>query len=266
MNFNKYYFIENNLQNSNFKRWFNKSKVVDNSGNPLKLYHGTNNKFEIFNSEKGIWCISDSDEALEYGKIVIPVYVSIQNPYISSHEENTKLGSKRIINKAKLLNKDGIYFPKDEDFYQINIYYEAQFDVWVAFESNQVKHIDNKIFSLQSDNINEVNNKNVLIVYHGTNNRFNKFNFKNAVQKIIGFSSNIEDVKTGKNGARGSKYIIKMEVKLNNPAGWDEYDKYSLDELQQKGFDGAILKNKEDYDGFVFNPNQIKIIEWIDNK
>jgi hypothetical protein len=34
--------------NNNFRKWFSDSKIVDNSGNPLVLYHGSHEFFEEF--------------------------------------------------------------------------------------------------------------------------------------------------------------------------------------------------------------------------
>lgn len=36
-----------------FKKWFGDSKVVDESGKPLVVYHGTTHKFDAFNTERG---------------------------------------------------------------------------------------------------------------------------------------------------------------------------------------------------------------------
>mgnify|MGYP000270098906 CR=1 FL=1 len=36
----------------NFKKWFGNSKVVDEKGNPIIVYHGTNKDFDDFNSTK----------------------------------------------------------------------------------------------------------------------------------------------------------------------------------------------------------------------
>ena len=46
-----------------------------------------------------------------------------------------------------------------------------------------------------------------LIVYHGTNNKFKSFNFENALQKIIWFTSDIDSIKNNQTGAQGNKYI-----------------------------------------------------------
>lgn len=36
-----------------FKKWFGKSKVVDEKGNPLVVYHGTTHSWTIYDKEKG---------------------------------------------------------------------------------------------------------------------------------------------------------------------------------------------------------------------
>ncbi|MCP4372961.1 MAG: hypothetical protein GY797_33370 [Deltaproteobacteria bacterium] len=41
------------IQTPEFKKWFGDSKVVDDEGKPLVLYHGTTHKFESFERERG---------------------------------------------------------------------------------------------------------------------------------------------------------------------------------------------------------------------
>ena len=40
------------IHSANFKRWFGNSKVVDENGNPLVVYHGSNANFTIFDKSK----------------------------------------------------------------------------------------------------------------------------------------------------------------------------------------------------------------------
>jgi hypothetical protein len=106
------------------------------------------------------------------------------------------------------------------------------------------------------------NTDNKIIVYHSSNNNFNKFNLKQAPQKIIWFTSNKEELLDNNKGAAGNKIIYTLEVSINKPAGWEEYEKYMLNTLEQLGYDGAILPDKNgEFDGFVFKPNQIKILK-----
>ena len=87
--------------NQNFKNWFRNSKVVDDNGKPLVVYHGTNKldqlkeaftTFNTYGSEYGLFgqgsYFTDNPEvASSYTKkgkgetpTVYPVYLSLQNP------------------------------------------------------------------------------------------------------------------------------------------------------------------------------------------
>ena len=100
------------------------------------------------------------------------------------------------------------------------------------------------------------------IVYHGTNNLFTKFDTKkSAMGGIIWFSTDENYIKNGESGAAGNKYIMKLYISMKNPAGWNEYEKYGLGQIEDLGYDGVILPfNDNQYNGFVFNSKQIKII------
>ena len=103
------------------------------------------------------------------------------------------------------------------------------------------------------------------IVYHATNNNFNKFSLKTATQGIIWFTSNIDDIKNKNVGAQGYGVILELYVYMSNPCGWQEYEKLGLGQLQDQGFDGAILPENNEFVGFVFNPKQIKIVGRIND-
>ena len=84
---------------------------------------------------------------------------------------------------------------------------------------------------------------------------------------IIWFTSNKGAVEAGEVGAAGKGHIMDLYVSMKNPAGWDEYQKYGLGQLESLGYDGAILDNGDGtFDGFVFEPTQIKSVankgEW----
>jgi mRNA-degrading endonuclease HigB of HigAB toxin-antitoxin module len=82
-----------------FKKWFGASKVVDSDGKPLRVFHGTTADFSEFNPLKtgsasdagwygdGFYFTPDPKEAgegyafKESGSNVMPVYLSIKNPY-----------------------------------------------------------------------------------------------------------------------------------------------------------------------------------------
>jgi len=99
-------------------------------------------------------------------------------------------------------------------------------------------------------------------VFHGTSETFSRFSLKKSTQGIIWFTSDKASIEEGESGAQGIEQILELKVDLRNPAGWKEYDNLGLGELRQRGYDGAILPRGDDghFDGFVFDPKQIKII------
>ena len=88
-------------ETDNFKSWFGESKAVNQNGEPLLLYHGTNSRFTKFASKgKGMWLSSEPlyargyskptnklDDIAPSGKVfggsidrVIPAYIRAENP------------------------------------------------------------------------------------------------------------------------------------------------------------------------------------------
>jgi GNAT superfamily N-acetyltransferase len=69
-----------------FKAWFGDSKVVDEDGQPLVVYHGTDREIESFRGSLHFFTadrINAEDVALqlnEYAGNVIPAFLSLQNP------------------------------------------------------------------------------------------------------------------------------------------------------------------------------------------
>ncbi len=86
-----------------FKKWFGNSKIVDENGNPLVVYHGTDKKFDEFKTDKissktdnGVWgrgfyLTPNKSIADGYGDIIMEMYVKIENPLVlDSKEEVSK--------------------------------------------------------------------------------------------------------------------------------------------------------------------------------
>ena len=98
------------------------------------------------------------------------------------------------------------------------------------------------------------------LVYHGTSSEFSRFKLSSSTQGIIWFTSSLEKVLAKDVGAQSSGRVVKAYVRLENPAGWKEYDDLMLDQIRQQGFDGVILDFDGGFDLFVFSPEQIKIV------
>jgi hypothetical protein len=104
----------------------------------------------------------------------------------------------------------------------------------------------------------DVNGK-PLVVYHGTGEKFTSFKRSKSTQGIFWVTSNKSAIENGEVGAQGKGRILDLYASIKNPAGWTEYDKFGLDELESRGYDGAILPEKDgNITAFVFKPSQLK--------
>ena len=114
---------------SNIDPWLQDSKVVDQEGNPLKVYHGTNanfNQFDLDYCAMGIiWFSSDENKILdgESGACgtshIKEAYLSIKNPAGWTEYERYGIG------ELKGLGFDGIILD----------------DNYVVFDPSQIKVI-----------------------------------------------------------------------------------------------------------------------------
>lgn len=122
----------------NFWKWFGDSKVVDEAGSPLVVYHGTNAGGEVFSVFKnpkaedlgGDWnMFSESPQyssqfAQAQGAHMLPVALSIQNPLdLSSLPPRRGDARNELISKLRSLDfdVDGLHrsIPYERDLYQI---------------------------------------------------------------------------------------------------------------------------------------------------
>lgn len=162
----------------NFYKWFGDSKVVDEQGRPLVVYHASNAKFDTF--EKGdigfhFGTKEAAEQRLPDAEFTYPVYLKIENPLKLSKDpyqfdesgDLPDMLDEMGINTDLLSEEERFEFPDDweygEDLYADMINYrkatqKSGFDgmvyvnevespgstSYVAFESNQIKSIDNR--------------------------------------------------------------------------------------------------------------------------
>ena len=171
------------IYTDNFKRWFgdwendpeNSSKVVDESGKPLVVYHGTSrygefdsfkgNTFFSDNEDMSSWYTSTDEEWSEdqcyrnYDRIY-SCYLNIRNPLVVDAKENIwddilfegkEITTDELINTAKSRGYDGLI---------VKNVIEASCDFgddYVIFSPNQAKSAtdNNGEFNPESDKFNE---------------------------------------------------------------------------------------------------------------
>jgi hypothetical protein len=96
----------------------------------------------------------------------------------------------------------------------------------------------------------------VITAYHGSDVPIRRFDPSYSAQGVFWFSEDKDKILRGESGAVSTKYLVKALLHVNKTAGWDEYDRYSLDELENLGYDSIHL----DDDWVIFDPNRIKIV------
>ena len=146
-----------------FKQWFEGSKVVDEAGSPMVVYHGTNKDFQQFNlSEKsGVLPDTESFEAVFFtsnptqagslaslgrgmeGVNVRPAYVNLKNPMVidSVQEYGNVTGRKKLIKRAKALGHDGVIIKATLDRAEDGV---EKLTHVIAFNEKQIRSIFKK--------------------------------------------------------------------------------------------------------------------------
>jgi 2-polyprenyl-3-methyl-5-hydroxy-6-metoxy-1,4-benzoquinol methylase len=125
-------------QTQQFKKWFGNSKVVDEDGKPLVVYHGTEADFTVFDRSKGRSTMDIQGmffspweiEADGYGSKVGAYYLSIQNPAPEGI-------AYKALNMFKGQNNAGI---RAREYLEARGYDGVQgYDEWIAFRPEQIK-------------------------------------------------------------------------------------------------------------------------------
>ena len=181
------------VRTKSFKNWFgdwesdkkNSSKVIDDNGEPMIVYHGTNSNFDAFDKKKagmgndkglrgkGFYMSPNKKTSMSYGSSLIEVFVNIKNPFIPE-----KL--KSLADIMSILDVEGSY--EEDDFKRMISFDDGNFRLYsstsgnvtsmikdsgfdgvlyipkqevIAFEPNQIKSINNKGLFGKTNNINE---------------------------------------------------------------------------------------------------------------
>lgn len=154
------------VRTKSFKDWFGDwennpseaSKVVDENGEPLVVYHESPNKFTTFDTSKkrynvhdvkGIWTSTIDRKGRGYGENIYPLFVNLRNPdYTDVHSTKNIIELRRVENEAlQNPNNDGAILKTfDKSGFETQIYVK---------NPNQVKSATQNIgtFSRTNDDI-----------------------------------------------------------------------------------------------------------------
>lgn len=124
----------------NFYNWFGDSKVVDEQGRPLVVYHGTSSKFDSFNQDligsandsgfygRGFYFATRKGEAAYYGGIVMPVYLKADKVFdVAGIDSGALSGLDNVFEKgATLLKKLDLL--NEEELARVDFYEKTKAD------------------------------------------------------------------------------------------------------------------------------------------
>lgn len=230
-----------------FKNWFGDSKVVDEQGKPLVVYHGTTKDFESFDPSRskttGIFfsakpdyanIVAELDGAREGGARVIPAYVSVKNPMYVNSREFSRADTKRALAEGF----DGLITLDDDGKpSQITVFEPTQIKSAVGnrgtFDPNNPNILmqggqlqtDTPAFKNWFGNSKVVDEQGKpLVVYHGTGADFSAFSLDKAGSGTDtgmlgkGFYFSTDPEYASRYAKRGeSPNVVPVYVALKNP-------------------------------------------------
>ena len=232
---------------------FSKSKVTDDKGNLLTLYHGTNGNFDTFENvktEPGYWFTEDKEYASEHGKNLMEVNLNLTNPLDINTIEGEDIlwdtarevyGKQQVTEKEVLSNK--VRDRLIELGYDGMIWEHSGKNTYIAFEPSQIRKInvkyslDNQGRELSKGQIEYFKDSkvrdekgNLLTVYHGTpNGGFNIYD-----TGMLGKTSGASDTSLGfhltDNKELGELFSTIVNERIENQAKQKIYEKYGISE------------------------------------
>lgn len=143
----------NQIGSHEFKKWFGSSKAVDDAGNPLIVFHGTNAEFDTFDDSffgktdegfagKGFYFTNYGDITSEYGSKQIKAYLSAKNPFITEdyNEPFKKYGldtNRDLSGETSKLLQDKLKKDGYDSVFVMD--YENNAHEYIVFSPNQIK-------------------------------------------------------------------------------------------------------------------------------
>lgn len=146
-----------------FKAWFGDSKAVDENGDPLVVYHGTNAEFDAFDpdffgeaydqGEEGFFFTSSEDEADKWAAlapnagnpITMPVYLRAQRPWIVEVPDGRSPvayfeSGEGVFNRGTATT---LWYAEESGYDALIVKGETE-TMYVVFDPTQIKSVNNR--------------------------------------------------------------------------------------------------------------------------
>lgn len=250
-----------------FKKWFGDSKVVDEDGKPLVVYHGTEYDFDEFEANNastdydfpsGMYFSSSRNIAKTYTSpkpdIVMPLYLKIENPLVlDANGKNYNDFYDELYSVVRGMNKDvydGIIINNIRDNWSQNDDGGEVATTYVMFNPEQIKSVDNQgTFDETNPNIyyqamiSGINPKQKVDVIDLTNNfstdkNLSKKELSTRIKTLIGTKLTNKDKKAIIEFVKKSKRVGKKDVYVP-----DHIAGSSKVELNNKGERNTFVNN-----------------------
>ena len=261
----------------NFNKWIKGSQIVDEAGEPLVVYHGTDADFDAFDPTKsranmdiqGSFFSPWELDASGYGANVQPYYLNIKNPANGGEAYaalNKFKGQNEAGKKAKELLEskgyDGVISHGEE---------------YIAFNPNQIKSVKNSGGWSKSPSLTDpdwVAEPSVADLFDGLNG-FQKKSLASAIkQGSERTNSKLGSLESLNEAKKKLNDMITQAYKDGNKSDVLHLEgiKNRLDNTLGKGLKGRdrpyakALQMEEAYNkGWEYNPNNVKLKEYTDN-
>lgn len=242
-------------ENKQLEKWFGKSKVVNERGEPLKVYHGSNSKnikeFDISKIGKntgnyghygfGIYFSDDIREAKTYGKTIYECYVKIENPFYGNKKQLLELKKAGVDVKSDIIK------------------------VSINFESFKNQFKDSKLLFYFLENIKKFNLQKaweIILENKPSDEILDKLNLIHGIIEYTDINENVngvpehilQDIK--ELGIKPKfNYDFEFDISLHWITNLGEKSKEITEVIKSLGYDGVIYGSEI----IPFNSNQIKI-------
>ena len=215
----KFQRAESITHTDNFKKWFgdwekdskNASKIVNEKGEPLVMYHGTDADFSIFDKKlikssnygDGFYFTSDIRNAKNYGSKTKAVYLDVKNPLDLTTSANDAEFNKRYGKNNSPYDGYIVRFRNGEKMV-------------VVKDSTQIKSATDNVWTFDS------NNPDI---------RYQKYGVADATEKTI-TPERAKELKNFRNGRSveeiAKDYGVEINIvdKITTPEGLKAYGKY----------------------------------------
>lgn len=235
----KVYQQAGSIYGDNFKKWFgdwendpkHASKIVDDKGNPMIMYHGTDADFSIFDKQKiqrwkWFWFTKYQDVAEWYSLAgrgwssdpqIMKVYLDVKNP-ATLDDVNWKLLDDFRKETGKMVSPEAFIHDRYASEFMLSRWYDGLMfdDIVIVYRPEQIKSATDNIWTFNK------NNPDI---------RYQKYGVADATEKTI-TPERAKELKNFRNGRSveeiAKDYGVEISIvdKITTPEGIRAYGKY----------------------------------------